>query len=307
MVPTIETLSRVAQDCEGAAKSIETAFTEWLNMVCELHRCVVQTSSDASEQQAANQIHLAAARTTLVSPQDAQKMAGESVSILRASLESTASSYKKALDEYPASWDLVSQQFLTDLMDTSTVALNLAVPALIENFSMTAKLEEGLNVFAPGNGGAEGGSVGDGQVNHANVQAATSAPTVVPTAELPFPNDPAYGVIGLVQGFVTTIQSFLTGGSNKGVDWAILRAKDSQGANNGLGVMAALMDGASKSFKPSSNAPSQALLGIFATVQQVRVQSLRSIARNMCTHNELMLDPGHGCRSSYYRCEHQHQ
>ncbi|KAK2007069.1 hypothetical protein LZ32DRAFT_695625 [Colletotrichum eremochloae] len=228
-----------------------------------------ETSSDASEKQAANQIQLAAKQTQLGSAEEAKTMASESLKTLKGSLEVATSAYKKAADEFPSGWDLVAQQFVSNLTDSFTTAINLAVPALIENYSMTAKLEKGVNIFKGGNGGAEGGSVGDGKTNHDNVQPVTNAPPATAPAVPPFPNDPAYGVIGGIQSYILTIQSFITGGPNNGVDWDLLQSKNPNKQNHGLGVMVALLDDARNSFKPSKNSPSETLVDIFAKVKQV--------------------------------------
>lgn len=250
---------------------METVFQAWLDMICELHACVVQTSSDASEKQAANQLHLAAAKAKLASTDEAKKLATESVSTLKSSLETATSAYKKAADEFPSGWDLVAQEFVTNLSESFTNAINLAVPALIENFSLTAKVQMGVNMFKGDNGGAKGGSVRDGAADHSNVVAATNAPPVVPTATPPFPNDPAYGVIGHIRAHVLSIQSFITGGPDKGVDWKLLRSKDPEKQNNGLAVLAVLLDDANESFKPSPDLPSQTLLDIFSKVKKVQI------------------------------------
>lgn len=260
---------------------MENIFQEWLNMVLELHTCVMQTSSDASEKRAANQVHLAAAGTKLASATEAKKFASESVSTLKASLEVATSAYKKAADDFPSGWDLVAQQFVSSLSETFNNAVNLAIPALIENYSATAKLEKGINIFKPGNGGAQGGSVGDGKVDHSDVPTATTAPPVTPTATPPFPNDPAYGVIGPIRGYVLSIQSFITGGVGKGVDWDLLQSKDPEKFNHGLGVLTALLKDASENFKPSDDSPSQTLLEIFSNVQKVCTSSVKVVLHYM--------------------------
>ncbi|KAI1503119.1 hypothetical protein F5X99DRAFT_376958 [Biscogniauxia marginata] len=280
LAPSIKTLARVAKDCESKARDMESVFQAWLDMVCELHMCVVQTSSDASEKRAANQIQYAAAKTKLESAAEAKKLATESTTTLKSSLETATSAYKKAADEFPSGWDLVAQQFVGNLTDTFTNALNLAVPALIENFSITAKIEKGVNIFKPGNGGAQGGSVGDGKADHSNVPTTTNAPPVTPSATPPFPNDPAYGVIGHIRGHVLTIRSYVTGGADEGVDWDLLQSKDPEKQNMGIGVLAVLLDDASKSFKGSNNPPSQTLVDVLAKVKKVTDGLQKSIADN---------------------------
>ncbi|KAI0976416.1 hypothetical protein F4678DRAFT_224726 [Xylaria arbuscula] len=280
LIPTIHTLARVAKDCETKAKDMESVFQDWLDMVLELHQCIVQTSSNASEQQASNQVHLAAAQTKLTGATEAKELASKSVSTLKSSLDTATSAYKKAADEFPSGWDLVAQQFVNSLSETFTNAINLAVPALIENFSVTAKVEKGVNIFKGGNGGAEGGSVGDGKADHSNVSAITNAPPVTPSATPNFPNDPAYGVISHICGYVLSIQSFITGGLDHGVDWDLLQSKDPQKQNNGLAVLAALLDDASKTFKPSKDVPSQTLLDIFSKVKGVTDALQKAIEDN---------------------------
>ncbi|KAI0468837.1 hypothetical protein F4859DRAFT_524009 [Xylaria cf. heliscus] len=280
LVPTIKTLARVAKDCESKARDMESVFQAWLDMVCELHMCVVQTSSDASEKRAANQIQYAAANTKLESATQAKKLAGESLDRLKSSLDTATSAYKKAADEFPSGWDLVAQQFVSNLTDTFTNAFNLVVPSLIEAVSITAKIEKGINIFKPGNGGAQGGSVGDGKADHSNVPTATNAPPATPSATPPFPNDPAYGVIGCIQGYVLTIRSFVTGGADKGVDWDLLQSKDSKKENMGIDVLAILLDEASNAFKPSNNPPSQTLVDVLAKVKQVTDALQKAIEAN---------------------------
>lgn len=159
--------------------------------------CVVQTSSDASEKRAANQIQHTAAKTKLESTTEARKLATESTTTLnvtipirmtlQSSLETATSAYKKAADEFPSGWKTVAQQFVSNLTDTFTNAFNLIVPALIENFSITTNIEKAVSIFKPGNGGTRGGSVGDGKVDHSNMPTVTNAPPVTPSATPLFP------------------------------------------------------------------------------------------------------------------------
>jgi len=278
--PTVKNLARVAKKCEEHAKGMETAFETWLKMVCEVHTCVVQTSSSASEKRAANQIHLAAAQAKVTSAEETKKLASESVSILKNTLKTATKAYEKAADEFPSGWDLVAQQFVSDLSESFTTAINLAIPALIENYSMSSKIEHGLNIFKGDNGGAQGGSVGDGKADHSKVQNATQAPPTTPSAVPPFPNDPAFGVIGPIRGYVTTIQSFLTGGPDNGVDWDLLQSTDPAKRNNGLGVITSLIEDAQKNFKPSNDPPSQTLISIFSEVLNVTSTLQKAIDNN---------------------------
>jgi hypothetical protein len=269
LVPTIKRLADVANRCEDKARGMEQSFQSWLDMVCELHQCIVQTSTDTAEKKIANQIHLAAAKTRLTAEEDAKKLASESVSTLKGSLETATAAYKKAADEFPSGWDLVAQQLVSNLGDCLTNAINLAVPALIENYSTTAKIKDGINIFKGDTGGAEGGSVGEGKQDNSNVPPAEKTPNPIPSAVPPFPNDPAYGVIPPIAGYTTTIQSFVTGGADHGVDWELLKSKDPKNEQNGLGVLASLMEQTQKSFKPSQNQPSIDLEFIFSETKKV--------------------------------------
>ncbi|RFU25071.1 hypothetical protein B7463_g11267, partial [Scytalidium lignicola] len=280
LVPTMKTLARIAQDCETRAKEMENTFQFWLDMVCELHACVVQTSSDASEKKAANQTHLSAAKAKLPSADEAKKLASETVSTLKNTLETATAAYKKAADDFPSGWDLVAQQFVSDLSDTLTNAVNLAIPALIENFSVTAKLEKGVNIFKGDNGGAKGGSVGDAKIDHSKVPASTTAPPATPSVVLQFPNDPAYGVVGLIRSHITVIRSFVVAGPSHGVDWDRIKSTDSEKQSTSVGVLAELLDDIKKNFKPSANLPSQMLNSIFVDVKKVTDALLKAISEN---------------------------
>lgn len=275
LAPTFSTLARIAERCQSHAKRMDTPFQEWLDMLCEVHMCIVQASDSASEKRAANQLHLAAAQTKVVSAEEARKLASDSISTLKSSLNLANGVYKKAADEFPSDWDFVAQQFVSDLSDSFTNAFNLAIPALIENYSVAAKIEKGVNIFSGDNGGARGGSVGDGKQDNSIIPAATQAPLPIPSAVLPFPNDPAYGVIGPIRGFVTTVQSIITGGADKGVDWDLLQSTDPSKQNSGIGVIASLLENAESLFKASSNPPSQRLLAVFCDVRKVNPYNFR--------------------------------
>ncbi|KAI5925415.1 hypothetical protein F4810DRAFT_708801 [Camillea tinctor] len=269
LVPTIQTIAKVADDCKNRAMEVENEFKDWLEMVCELHTCVVQTSSDASEKQAANQSLLAAAKTRLAGTKEVKDEAAKNLGTLQETLKTATAAYKKAADEFPTGWDLIGQQFISDLGESFTNALNLAVPALIESYSLTAKIDKGVNIFTGNNGGVKGGSVGDGKADHSAVQPAVKAPPAVPQAVTPYPNDPAYGVIGPIRNYVASIRSFMIGGPNNGVDWELLTSKDHEKQSNSIEVLMALLADAKKTFKPSTDPPSVTLLAVLDDVIQV--------------------------------------
>lgn len=266
---SIKQLKEIANESEEKARDIEKDFQGWLEMVCELHACVVQTSTNTSEKRIANQVHLAAARTRLASSEEAKRISQKSVENLQNTLKTATDAYKKAADEFPSGWDLVAQQLVDDLGHSLTNAINQAVPAVIENVSVSAKVKAGVDIFRGDKGGAKGGSVGDSKADHSEVPRADDVPSPIPSATLPYPNDPAYGIIGLVRTHVTTILSFVTGGKDYDVDWSLLKSKDSGAANNGLAVLAVLLEDASKGFKASSNQPSKDLQDVFAKTKIV--------------------------------------
>lgn len=101
LAPTVKNLADVAGSCKEAAIKIERTFADFLAMVCELHVCCVQTSTDASEKQSANQIQLAAAQTQLASQEEAKKAASDNLDVLRKSLDTATKAYQKAADEFP--------------------------------------------------------------------------------------------------------------------------------------------------------------------------------------------------------------
>jgi hypothetical protein len=296
-VSTINILANVAKESEERAREMEQAFQQWLDMVCELHVCVVQTSTDASEKRTANQVHLAAAQMRLSSTEEAKKLAEKSVNTLQNTLTTATSAYKKAADEFPSGWDLVAQQLVSDLGDSLTNAINLAVPAVIENYSVTAKMKERMDIFKGNTGGAKGGSVGDGKVDNSTVPSATQVPPPTARATLPYPNDPAYGIIGPLRNYVATILSFVTGGPDRGVDWELLKSKDPNKQNNGVGVMAALMQDAEKNFKPSSDPPSTDLRDIF---EKTKIVGSLNYALSCTSVQKLTCGVGYGWPSRSY-------
>ncbi|KAB8264991.1 hypothetical protein BDV32DRAFT_145025 [Aspergillus pseudonomiae] len=291
LMPAMKTLTEVAKASEDRAREMEQAFQMWLDVVCELHACVVQTSTNASEKRTANQVQLAAAQMRLASTKEARKVAKKSLDTLQNSLQMATSAYKKAADEFPSGWDLVAQQLVSDLGDSLTNAINLAVPALIENYSMTEKMKAGVNIFEGNNGGAKGGSVGDGKVDNSNVPEATRVPSPTPRATLPYPNDPAYGIIGPIRNYVTTVSSFVSGGPDRGVDWELLKDKDPNKQNNGLGVLAALLQDAQDNFKPSSNPPSTDLTDVFNKTKIVTDGLQEAIKQNETLNGSALPGP----------------
>ncbi|GAB1206125.1 hypothetical protein APSETT445_004806 [Aspergillus pseudonomiae] len=291
LMPAMKTLTKVAKASEDSARTMEQAFQKWLDMVCELHACVVQTSTNASEKRTANQVQLAAAQMRLASTKEARKVAKKSLDTLQNSLQTATSAYKKAADEFPSGWDLVAQQLVSDLGDSLTNAINLAVPALIENYSMTEKMKAGVNIFEGNNGSAKGGSVGDGKVDNSSVPEATRVPSPTPRATLPYPNDPAYGVIGPIRNYVTAVSSFVSGGPNRGVDWELLKDKDPNKQNNGLGVLAALLQDAQDNFKPSSDPPSTDLTDVFNKTKMVTDGLQEAIKQNESLNGSALPGP----------------
>ncbi|KAB5549660.1 hypothetical protein GE09DRAFT_1060097 [Coniochaeta sp. 2T2.1] len=286
LAPAVQVLSDVSKACETNAVKMQDTVQHWLDMVCEVHVCVVQTSQSTAEKETANQVAFAAARVRLGGAEEGKKLASSTVEQLKDSLKTATDSYKKAADNFPSGWDLVAQQFVSDLSQTFTSAINQAVPALIENYGTMAKVKEAVDIFKGDQGGAKGGSLGDKPepVDHSGVQPATQAPDPVPSAVPPYPNDPAYGVIGLIRANLTTVQSFITGGADHGVDWDTLMSKDSGKANTGLGVMAALLDDARNGFKPSPDPPSQTLLTVFHDAKLV-MDELQKVLDGLTTIN----------------------
>ncbi|KAI2628393.1 hypothetical protein GGS21DRAFT_241554 [Xylaria nigripes] len=278
--PTIQILARVAKDCEAKAKEIDQAFVHWLDMVCEIHMCVAQTSTSVSAKRYDNETQLAAAKTKLAGATEAKKNAAETVECLKKSLDTATKAYKKASDDFPSGWDLVAQQFVNDLSHSLTNAFNLAIPALIENYSATAKIEKGVNIFTGLAGGVKGGSADHVNQDHSAVTPATQTANPVPKATLPYPNDPAYGVIGLIRHNVSVIQAFVTGGPDKGVDWNLLQSTDPKKTKNGLGVIASLLEDYKADFKPSDNPPSQTLTRVFNGVLEVTTALQDAIKAN---------------------------
>lgn len=240
---------------------VEREFDDWLETMLELHRCIVQTSSDTAEKHKANELHFAAAQTRPKSQQEAQKIVTESLSAWRDSLGEASRAYREASETYPGDWDFVKKQFVGDLGESVTTALHLAMFAAIDGLSAPTNVGKSVNIFKGDNGGAEGGSVGDGKQDHSQVSGATSAPFPSTSATLPYSNDPAYAVIGVVGGHVMTLSSLLNGGDNRGVDWEVLK--------NGLGALTTMMDRARRSFQPSSDPPSKDLLSIFEDFKNV--------------------------------------
>ncbi|KAE8316621.1 hypothetical protein BDV41DRAFT_573904 [Aspergillus transmontanensis] len=277
LVPALRDLSDDAHNCEQSAEEMEAAFQHWLDVVCELHVCVIQTSHDASEKLAANQAHMAAAKAKLTGSEKAEATAKKTVDDLSKTLDTATKAYKQAVDQFPSGWELVGQQLVSELGHSLTSAIDKVVPALIEKFSTTAKINDAVNIFKGDHGGAKGGSVGDGKADHSNVPAANSAPSPVPNALPPYPQDPAYSIIGHVSTYITTILAFVTGGKDKGVDWDLLQSQDPKKQSNGLSVMVDMMATAETDFKPSSDPPSVDLQKVFQDVKTVTTALSKAI------------------------------
>ncbi|KAL7812143.1 hypothetical protein V8C44DRAFT_349556 [Trichoderma aethiopicum] len=267
LAPTMQNLSRIAHRCEDRAREMESAFERWLDMVSELHMCVVQTSSNGSEKRRANQIQLAVAQTQLASNEERKRLATDTVSTLNNTLETATSAYKQAADEFPSGWDRIAQQVVSGVSESITGALTLAIPALIEIMSQPAAVAKALNIFTGGNGGAVGGPVGSGEADHSQVQAATDAPPSIPKATIAYPNDPAYSVVKSILPFVSAVHAFVTSGKDQGVDWKALQSKEH--GENGLKFLKTFLEKVQKSFKPSSDPPSEELRLVFDKVKTV--------------------------------------
>ncbi|KAI1813256.1 hypothetical protein GGS20DRAFT_554154 [Poronia punctata] len=265
----IQAMGESATECEKNAKGMEKAFSDWIEMIRELHACVAQTSTDAAARKKANELQLAVAQARLASEKEAKKTAQKSLKTLQNSLKTATSAYKKAAEEYPSGWDLVAMQAVSDLTTTLTNAINQAVPALIENYSATERLKAGVDIFEGNDGNAKGGSAGDGTGEYPNVPPATQAPSPVPSAVPRYSRDPAYGIAGIVSHYVGILQAFVTGAPDKGVEWDVLRSTDPEKQKTGLGVVAALLEDVKNNFVPSQDPPSKDLLDVFANAKKV--------------------------------------
>ncbi|KAJ6028830.1 hypothetical protein N7540_004406 [Penicillium herquei] len=273
LLPAIHDLSDDAHECEQSAEKMEAAFQRWLDVVCELHLCVILTSHNASEKLAANQSHMAAAQAKLTGSEKAEATAQKTVDNLGKTLDTATKAYKQAVDQFPSGWELIGQQLVSELGHSLTSAIDKAVPALIEKYSMMAKIDDAVNIFEGDNGGAKGGSVGDGKADHSTVPAANSAPSPVPNALPPYPQDPAYSIIGHVSVYVSTITSF-----------------DPEKQNNGLDVMVEMMKTAETDFEPSSDPPSVDLHKVFHDVKTVTTALSKAITDSNVISNPSLPD-----------------
>lgn len=88
---------------------MEAVFQHWLDVVCELHLCVIQTSHDASEKLAANQSHMVAAKAKLTGSEKAEATAQKTVDDL-GKMDTATEAYKLAVAQFPSGWDLVRNQ-----------------------------------------------------------------------------------------------------------------------------------------------------------------------------------------------------
>lgn len=251
-------------------------------MLCELHACLAQTSSNPSELQAANEIHFAAAAAMAAGAADINNLADQTLSTFKASRTMQMNAYKKAVDVVPSEWDFFSQQLINELSASSANAANLALYALTTDYSAKARVQNGVNIFAGDYGGVESGHAATGQADHGDVSAVTSAPAPLMSALPPESNDATYSIVGVIRSYVQTLRSFITGGQDMGVDWDLLRSVDPKTQRSGLGVVSELLRDATKSFIASSSPCSNTLSEVLATVSQVR-------GRNSCSGSR----PGH--------------
>ncbi|KAF7556202.1 hypothetical protein G7Z17_g1629 [Cylindrodendrum hubeiense] len=268
LINQFDTLTREASRFRDEAQHMENALRNCLEMACELHQCLVQESSNVPEKCATNQVHLAAAQTRIVSHDEGNFRASESLAKLRSTVENASKAYKKATEGIPSGWDRIAQQFLLDLSETPTNATHLAIMELIDSFAGTEKIEGGLNIFRGDTGGIREGALGDGKADHSQVSTAVTVPHPIPRCVSQSSNDPAYGIIGFARGYVISLQSFMIGGPNRGVDWDFLQATVHD-KDNAIGFLASLLDAANDGFKPSDENPSESLQHVFTKVKEV--------------------------------------
>ncbi|GAB7349510.1 hypothetical protein MBLNU459_g0217t2 [Dothideomycetes sp. NU459] len=204
-----------------------------------------------------------------VSNQKAQEEARKITTALRDAFDMISRQYIKATEVIPPGWELIAADVVSNLSGCLTIAVNQAVPGLIDNYSTTVKLDNGMQIFGGDHGGASGGSAGYGKQDQSNVAPATRAPDPVPSAIPSYASDPAYGITSHALTCVGTVYSFVTGGTDHGVDWEGLASRDPSNQRNGLNVMTVLLKSVSSDFKPSQDPPSKDLSKVFTDVETV--------------------------------------
>ncbi|KAF2155994.1 hypothetical protein K461DRAFT_318634 [Myriangium duriaei CBS 260.36] len=277
LAPTMYTLANVAGSCQGAAAKLETTFANFLAMVCELHVCCVQTSTNASEKQAANAIQLAAAQTQLASHEEAKKAAAENMDTLRKSLDTATKAYEKAANEFPTGWDLIAQELVGNLSECLTTAINQAVPALIENFSMTTRFTKPMQIFTSDHGGIQGGFTNNRPVDPSYIPPATYAPNPCPNALPKYANDPAYSAVAPAMTYTNAALSLVTGGANGGPDWDELQKVNNTNNTNNIAFIAAMLEGTRNIFRPSNDPPSKTLSSVLSSAIETCADIKRTV------------------------------
>ncbi|KAK8066098.1 hypothetical protein PG997_012845 [Apiospora hydei] len=256
---TVESLNMKAKRCADRAKQMAGHYHKWLSASCEVHAACCQASTDVSEKQRVNEVHLAAEQVMARTSQQAVDAAKGTMETLQTVLKHADEQYQKAADQFPSGWDLVAQEVVSNLASTATNALNQAIPALIDNYTLTGKMKDinsGMNIFKEGMGGIKGMASAD----HSDAKAATTAP--LPTAPvLPdYYQDPAYTVIKTSAGWVDMLNGLLT--SDKGgVNWELAGSTSATDKNSGPGFIKLMMEHDLETLnkKPATTPPSKDL------------------------------------------------
>jgi hypothetical protein len=95
-------LKQAADQCLEAGKEIDDEFSQWLDMVGELHRATVERLGTTEEESRMARLDLASKEVQVTWATDQQKMASESVTTLKSTLEITQAAFKKASESYPS-------------------------------------------------------------------------------------------------------------------------------------------------------------------------------------------------------------
>ncbi|KAL6922413.1 hypothetical protein FSST1_006439 [Fusarium sambucinum] len=250
--PQLQTLSRGAEACLNASIDMDKKFTEWLLYVCELHAACVQHEGTASEALRSNEICLVAESTRLDYQKSPVEEARRAQDLWGKQVASASEAFKKASDEFPTGWGIMSQRIVSDLAGSVTGALNSSIPTMMNSLgqmtTLPSKADRVGGFLNPDKNTFDGG--------------AAPPPSPIPTKA----TDPGYSEIQNISAFLSILQVIVAGQTDGDINWEMAKYGESNkgGATSAIKFVATMLSAAKQRFASlaTSEEPSQTLIQI---------------------------------------------
>ncbi|OTA05025.1 hypothetical protein A9Z42_0056420 [Trichoderma parareesei] len=262
--PQLTMIKVAADDCYNKVKEIDEKFERWLMHCMELHAACMQTQSTNDERLSTTEMHMAVAQTLFDSEKDSIEKTKKITSDFAKQVELATETFKQASEEYPSGWDIIGQQIVSSIAETTTAAIGQLVKGFASTLNPIAAASNGLDLFRSL---VHGGK---------NTAPNGEAPPVQPTPPAPKPTerphteDPAHTYIIKDIAYFETLNAVLTKGKDGGVNWEEAAGKGGRASRSTYWVVS-MLQSEFDNFRvvATSDEPSQTLLNAFTTALQI--------------------------------------